>query len=344
MLKAVNRDGESVSIFEADETEQYYCPICGKTLVQKRGPINTHHFAHYASTNSGQGGGVCHDRWNYDKTPWHTEWQRRFPAECYEKVLTYNGEKHIADVVVNDVVIEFQHSTISIEEFRNRNTFYSSCGYSVIWVFDLIDLYNDGIFSFENAGCYRWSHVKKLFRQMELHNEQATIYFQLDEDIPFEDYFNHEAETEDDELITIERVTNSYQNFSIFYTDTKNAPSVAEFVRSAQKDSQKLIITNNNSNDHNQVRIAEESTIFELWKTEFSGMVVYRSTDGKEMIINGNNEGMYRQDYNPHGRIIGQYCTLGSDGKYHKNSQKYYVVWDAEKPIWRIKRAFYRRK
>ncbi len=344
MLRAVNSSGEPISIFDADEKEQYYCPICGKPLQQRRGQINVHHFAHYASEYSRLGGGACSDRWDYDKSPWHTEWQRRFPAECYEKVLTKDGKKHIADVVVNNAVIEFQHSSISLEAFRERNAFYTSCGYSVIWVFDLTDAYNEDRISFENAGYYRWSHVKNLFRQMDLQNELATVYFQIDDEVSYDDYFTYGPETDDDELLKIERVTNAYQNFTIFYTDTKNAPSITKFVRLAQEDPQKLIPARRKTPPQNQEHAKEGYTVFELWKSEYSGMVVHRNTDGKEMIINGNQEGMFRQNYDPHGRIVGYYCKQGSDGRYHKNSDKEYVVWEAERPIWTLMKAFYRRK
>jgi competence CoiA-like predicted nuclease len=68
---------------------------------------------------------------NYDMTEWHKNWQKAFPIECNEVYLENNGEVHRADVLIEKrkVVIEFQHSPMSGEEFEKRNAFYKSqCG------------------------------------------------------------------------------------------------------------------------------------------------------------------------------------------------------------------------
>jgi hypothetical protein len=46
------------------------------------------------------------------------------------------GEKHIADVVVDNVVLEFQHSPISCAEIESREAFYTSQGYTLLWILD----------------------------------------------------------------------------------------------------------------------------------------------------------------------------------------------------------------
>jgi hypothetical protein len=67
---------------------------------------------------------------------WHRGWQEKFPEECQEIVLENNEIKHRADVLINNTVIEFQHSRITHEEILERNKFYLSCGHPVVWVFD----------------------------------------------------------------------------------------------------------------------------------------------------------------------------------------------------------------
>ena len=49
-------------------------------------------------------------------------------------VKVKDGQKHRADVLIEDkkVVYEFQHSSLSAEEFEDRNSFYNSLGYKVI--------------------------------------------------------------------------------------------------------------------------------------------------------------------------------------------------------------------
>ena len=78
--------------------------------------------------------------------------------------------------------------------------------------------------------------------------------------------------------------------------------------------------------------------LLELWKPEYSAMVVRNLADKQEMIINGKDGKMYRNQNN---RIVGRYRNRGYDGKY-TNSQKYYAVWGAEKPIWELVISFKR--
>ena len=116
MLKAIDGFGVSVTIDAAEEGKAYYCPICKQALIQKRGEIREHHFSHIGPKGANKKNYVpCSDKWHYDKTDWHIQWQKRFSDESYEKVLEFEGKKHIADVLVGDIVIEFQHSNISIE-------------------------------------------------------------------------------------------------------------------------------------------------------------------------------------------------------------------------------------
>lgn len=130
MFIALNKADERIEIDNADPQKQYFCPICGESLIirAKDSLAVRAHFAHKRGTQ-------CDD-WKHDMSEWHYNWQQRFPKECREVVIENNGEKHRADVCIGDKVIEFQHSPITREEIIKRNTFYTSCGYQVVWVFD----------------------------------------------------------------------------------------------------------------------------------------------------------------------------------------------------------------
>ena len=123
MFIALNNKGERVTIEEAVKGEKYICPDCNSELIQKRGSVNIHHFAHMA-------GGDC-DTWS-EMTEWHLMWQNQFQEQYREVTL---GE-HRADIKVDDYIIEFQHSPISEEELRERINFYTSYG-KLIFLFDL---------------------------------------------------------------------------------------------------------------------------------------------------------------------------------------------------------------
>lgn len=324
MLKAIDKNDNLVLIDNADENEMYFCPICHQPLVQKRGDIREHHFSHIGPRGFNEKSYVpCSDTWHYDKTPWHFQWQKRFADECIEKVITRGNEKHIADVLVNDIVIEFQHSAISIEDFRKRNTFYNACGYKVIWVFDLIEESESGRIDY-SEDCdneYHWSYVKKLFREIDLKSEHATIFFQFDED-------EHE-----EGACVLQRVTNSYNEFRLFYTDFENALSIQSFVQKAKENSFEFY------NKKAPVKLTKEiidslpdsKTIYELWSENYAWMVVENMPTGKRMLIKGSYGEMWTDKQ---GRIKGKYSN-SFNGKY-TYSNDFYVVWDAERPIWRL--------
>lgn len=134
MFIALNTYGERVSIENATQGDKYYCPVCGEPLTIRATnslAVKTH-FAHKRGT-------ICYDDWTHDMSEWHLSWQKQFPEQYREVVIEKDGIKHRADICINNIVIEFQHSPITGEEVAKRNDFYISCGYQVVWVFDATD-------------------------------------------------------------------------------------------------------------------------------------------------------------------------------------------------------------
>ena len=131
MYIALDENKIRVHIENADKSKQYFCPVCGEKLIIKAVDSLSikPHFAHKKGTE-------CLDTWQHDMSEWHYNWQCLFPEEFREVVVEEDGIKHRADVLINDYVIEFQHSPITAVEIEERNTFYLNCGYKVIWVFD----------------------------------------------------------------------------------------------------------------------------------------------------------------------------------------------------------------
>ena len=177
MKCALDKSGKRVYADDALTTEDYYCPICHKKLLQKRGMIKAFHFAHYADTD-------CIDHWHYDMSLWHYTWQDRFPKECQEIVKTYKDKTHRADVLLEEVktVIEFQHSEISIFEFNDRNSFYNKLGYRVIWVFDMIEEFtenNIALIDEESKEKFYYHHAKKIFSDFDYKSDNVTLFFQI---------------------------------------------------------------------------------------------------------------------------------------------------------------------
>lgn len=134
MFIALTKDNKRISIEDAIPSVEYLCPVCGNPVVVKAANsdnIRTH-FAHKRNA-------LCFDDWKHDMSDWHFEWQAKFPIECREIVVKNEGIFHRADILINNTVIEFQHSSISGKEFEARNSFYKKCGYRVVWLFDATD-------------------------------------------------------------------------------------------------------------------------------------------------------------------------------------------------------------
>lgn len=130
MFTAIDKDGNKIAIENAVKGCDYFCPDCGCPLILKAvdSPGIRTHFAH-------KKGADC-DTFQHDMSDWHLDWQKRFPLDNREVSLEVNGIKHRADVLINNTVIEFQHSPIKAEEIARRNEFYLASGHNMVWVFD----------------------------------------------------------------------------------------------------------------------------------------------------------------------------------------------------------------
>ena len=198
MYFGINSDGNKVHIENSVKGDSYSCPICGTPLIRKCGSLIAHHFAHKSAQ--------C-DPWYHDnKGPWHKEMQSYFrPEQCEVRIDGKCGEFHIADVFIEhawnkNIVIEFQHSPISIEEFNARNDFYMHNNVNplfttnrVIWVFDFIDKditarlhydnarYLKSIYSLTGEEIYadiNWKRPSKIFSHIK-GNPDVYIYFDI---------------------------------------------------------------------------------------------------------------------------------------------------------------------
>lgn len=176
MQIAIDENNVRITAPNAKTAKKYTCPICGDEVILRQGSINIWHFAHKSSE--------CVDTWNYDMSEWHLSMQNRFPEEQREVVISHNGKIHRADILKDDMIIEFQHSPISIDELRDRNLFYREAGYKVAWVFDFSEQYDIGaIVDYprdDNTLMYKWRNPKRYLNCLprpEEANKNIIIYF-----------------------------------------------------------------------------------------------------------------------------------------------------------------------
>lgn len=217
MIIALDENNNKVSIETIINQEykdrKFFCPSCGSELIVRNGTVNTPHFAHKNTDD-------CDD-FSKDMSAWHYNWQSLFPEEnqevVIEKEISLNDylyaadefnfyrkkrmekvskkvdEKgilkimHRADVCVGEYVIEFQHSPISCKEFNERNWFYTSAGYKVIWIFDVEARIFDGrISAYEitnnNKKKFQWKHPMRCFKNfLPQYEDEIFLFLQFGE-------------------------------------------------------------------------------------------------------------------------------------------------------------------
>lgn len=138
MFFALDENNNRVNA-EDGEFKHCVCPACGSPVIQKRGGTNRHHFAHDFRRRNDE---KCPYDYNADyknMSEWHIRMQEYFPKEEREHIFfdKETGEKHIADVYIKEanVVLEFQYSSITREEFLSRTRFYQNEGIKIAWLF-----------------------------------------------------------------------------------------------------------------------------------------------------------------------------------------------------------------
>lgn len=153
MYYAIDENRMRVSIDDASANVRYLCPACGDPLVIKRGKIIAHHFAH-------KKGKQCDPYYASKTSLWHRTMQNKFP-EAAQEMMVWNRNRtkfRVADALVtidDDIyVFEFQHSTISTDEFIARTTFYLDLGYKVVWIFDFRDSRDQKCLFYEKDSVY----------------------------------------------------------------------------------------------------------------------------------------------------------------------------------------------
>jgi hypothetical protein len=87
-------------------------------------------------------------------TEWHKNWQNKFD------IIEEHIGNRIADAIVYDTVIEFQHSYISIEEVKQRGIDYLAYNKKLNWIIDC----NDSISIYERGDIYLIKFIKDTWK------------------------------------------------------------------------------------------------------------------------------------------------------------------------------------
>ncbi len=295
MKIALDNNGKRTIIEEARTDETYFCPICHQPLLQKRGLIKAFHFAHFPNTD-------CIDHWHYDMSMWHYSWQNRFSRDEQEIVRMKDGKIHRADVLLEEkkTVIEFQHSEISISEFEDRNRFYNELGYRVIWVFDMVEEYENHDIALldeeRSEEKFSYRYPKKIFSSIDYHKEDVTLFFQI-------------SPKEEGEILLL-RVT--WVSPKGIYRFCGKKTTLKQFMGFARKEKE-------------IIEYPKNSIPYHLDKNKGSPLIVRNIKTREEYLISSHA----MENYETYHHIFGK--TSNSFGEY---TEKSVILNDAFQPNW----------
>ena len=185
MYYGLDKNGNNVYIDDAIATNIYYCPNCNTELVQKKGNIKVHHFAHKAKNDCPYA--------HREMSDWHLEWQSHYGR--HREILCRSGDEiRIADVLIKDTVIEFQHSPISYDEVESRTLFHTGNNRKIIWLFDFREKYSQWRISpTEYIPNSLWKKYPSSFAEYENLKHKNTYYWERpNQSITAIGYFNDE--------------------------------------------------------------------------------------------------------------------------------------------------------
>jgi hypothetical protein len=137
------------------------CPHCYESVIAKCGSLKIWHWSHQAYSS-------CDHE---PETEWHLRWKERFPKECVEVTVGVNR----ADVLINDIAIEFQHSPISIDTILQRQQAYKK----MAWVFDARQ-FNLNLRSRGEYESFRWYWPHRTLAC--INPVEIGLYFDFDDD------------------------------------------------------------------------------------------------------------------------------------------------------------------
>ncbi|QDP47356.1 MAG: hypothetical protein Unbinned4388contig1000_75 [Prokaryotic dsDNA virus sp.] len=167
-MKYAIKDGVKIEAYPSGRAS---CQGCKEEVIAKCGDIMTWHWAHKHICE-------CDTK---PMTEWHYKWQEQFPEENREvRVEKEDGSFRIADIKLDGgLVIEFQHSKISLRTVKEREGFHGN----MIWVYDCTDVIDRIWFSeYDNYKEYKlnWKWAWKTAL------ESKRVYLHLMDNILFD--------------------------------------------------------------------------------------------------------------------------------------------------------------
>ncbi|WP_086444130.1 competence protein CoiA [Candidatus Enterococcus lemimoniae] len=188
MLSAYSNNKEMITLLnlsreeiEQLKTENYFCPACDHPVRIKNGKVKVPHFSHYNQS-------TC-SVYSEGETIEHLTLKKMFVRWCEQEDLSYELEKYLPalhqrpDILIGNIAVEIQCSSLSTSRLVERTRSYQEHGYIPLWIcgnklfskhHSLNELAKNLCCYSEKLGFYLWSAD---WEQAEL-----TVHFHIEED------------------------------------------------------------------------------------------------------------------------------------------------------------------
>jgi len=215
------------------------------------------------------------DMMHLKESPWHREWKEKLNTFCsIEKTIrnTATNQCKRADAFCEEsnTCVELQHSFID-NDFEERNHFYSKLGINIIWLYDLTK-----------------SNIKRVNeKQYEILENNSKGFFKISENESNLHDYKVFIQSKDRLIYQIQRLERKiidgvYKSTIRLFSPVEifNENEFFEYIKKFEND----------TNDD-----GKPCSIEELWKPNFSCMVVENVLTGKQLLIRGKRDGtIYR--------------------------------------------------
>jgi len=157
LLLALDNLGNRIQPFKGGLA---FCQICKKNVRAYCGEINIDHWRHINLND-------C-DIWYENETEWHRKWKKKFPLDWQEIIVKYENTVHRADIKTSSgLVVEFQNSSISSFEVKQREHFYGK----MIWLINAKEF---------KRNFTLWSKVRALIKHID---ETHDDYYHFQDEV-----------------------------------------------------------------------------------------------------------------------------------------------------------------
>lgn len=169
-LTALDKNKQQVFYNEAIKGEKYFCRFCKAKMTFKKGIIKIPHFAHFPNLQT-----PCHYK---KETEEHVILKHFFFKEFGCKIEEKIGN-NIADVIMDDVIIEIQCSPIGLEEFIKRNENAFDNNKKIVWILEK----NKTFGNTQQVGKGYFLRPKTIEKRLAI-VQKTLLYFNISSSVP----------------------------------------------------------------------------------------------------------------------------------------------------------------